>query len=169
MLNGAHVLTPSWTVHDLHILLCQQSSHVTCDAGMALSWKSITFRPKAPVTEGRWMALPTMTEEPKLTLVGRMHASVYPFARSSHEHNHHCETAWSETLKWRQFLQRLRSHPLCAFPHAWRRRLWSKVNLWHLVGCLDRKPTVKHMFTMLRTDNLFLNGRIITRRRGSEI
>ena len=67
----------------------------------------------------------------RLPSMGWMHTSI----SGAHGHDRHFETAWkrSSPLKT-QYLQRMRSHFLCILSYARRCRLWSKVNLRHLVG-----------------------------------
>ena len=46
MLNGVYDWTPSWPVHDLHILLCQKSRRVTCsvECGIVLDIHNVSSK-----------------------------------------------------------------------------------------------------------------------------
>ena len=59
----------------------------------------------------------------------------------------------------------LRSHLLWVLPHTAAYPLWSKVNLGHLGTRLNREPTTISLFTIIWTDNLYWNWRIVSTRR----
>ena len=94
--------------------------------GVALSWACTMFRSKTSVAQGSiwsrrslmwcwrlrvpystisllpWRIAPhTMTEGPWLPSISWVHASIGPSPCLHCVHDHHCETAWSETHHWR--------------------------------------------------------------------
>ena len=117
MIKGIHVWSPSWPVHDLHILLCQKNSHVTCCVGRDIVPKCPSPPKRHPIevmpgvdlvvkgsTQYHQLTPPnivcehTIPEGPSLpSMVGCTYLSVSRPARGAHEHDHLYEKAWSET------------------------------------------------------------------------
>ena len=133
------------------------------------------FHPAPPVHSsyyGGWHPIPWLTDHGYRPWVGWMtHLSIqFPLACGAHEHDHNCEATRSQIHYWKHVcLQCLRSQRLCVLPHTRRGHLWSKVNLGHMAKRLDRSTAARSLFTILRTDNLLRNRRIIsTCRPGAE-
>ena len=144
MLKGIHVWSPSWPVHDLHILLCQKSSHVTCCVGRDIVPKCPSPQKRHPIevmpgvdlvvegsTQYHQLTPPNMVcehtipEGPCLPSIGWMDifVSLSPCPRRT----------WARPSLWKsvkgnlslkiQCLQCLRTHLLCVLSHSRRRRL----------------------------------------------
>ena len=167
--------------------------------GGALSWTYTKLRPNTPIAHGniwflricmyrsrfmapstttssllptRWIAPHTMTDGPRLPLLGWTQAlvSLSPCLRRTRTR----PSLWyrvnrDSSLKI-QCLHCLRSHSMCLLSHSRQRRLCSKVSLGHLAGRRDQYPAARSRLPMVRTDIRLPNRRIICiRRRGGEM
>ena len=166
MLNEIHFWTPSWPVHDLHILLCQKSNCVRCCVGHGI----VLDIHKVSSKNARRPGMHTITEKSDVALVSIHH---HHFASSSMvdgtpyhdwvatvticglkariyqspsclQHTRSQPSLWN-SVKWdsslkTQCLQCPRFHFLCILLNTRRHCLWSKVNLGHLAGSLDWWP-----------------------------
>ena len=166
MLNEIHFWTPSWPVHDLHILLCQKSNCVRCCVGHGI----VLDIHKVSSKNARRPGMHTITEKSDIALVSIHH---HHFASSSMvdgtpyhdwvatvticglkariyqspsclQHTRSQPSLWN-SVKWdsslkTQCLQCPRFHFLCILLNTRRHCLWSKVNLGHLAGSLDWWP-----------------------------
>ena len=180
--------TPCWPVHDIHILLYQKSSRVTCCVGRGIVLdihKVLSVVPSPREAH-------TITDKPDVTLMVVSSIQHHQFTPptmvagtpyhdwgatvtvhgldtliyqsllpcGAHEHGHHCETAWTETITEDTVPPMHEVPPSVPFS--------SHTAASHVIqsqsGIPGRmpRPIARSLFTMFRTDKLLRNRRIIS-------